>query len=240
MPRVKVRQEKNDAVEEEIRRALEKRDREGTSFQDLAFEFGVPRLTLNDRARGGISRWKAHEEEQALPPAIEDALEKWAQKMDDHGFPPRLDIFKAMAQELAVQNAEQTGDPTHANIGQGWLSSFLNHHPKVSSKFGSNLDHQRALAGSPGLQGLGSGTPKARRHGCGVGGGSSARGTGRRRDGAQGTGRRRIGTRSAGRRQNGTRRAGRRRNGTRRQDGRRRRHATGLNESNGILATEVA
>ena len=129
---------------------LEKRDLEGTSFQDLAIEFGVPRSTLNDRVRGGKSRRKAHEEEQTLPPAIEDALAKWAQKMDDHGFPPRLDIFKAMAQELAVQNTEQTGDPIRANIGQGWLSSFLNRQPKVSSKFGSNLDRQRALAGSPG------------------------------------------------------------------------------------------
>ena len=94
MPRVKVRQEKNDAVEEEIRRALEKRDREGTFFQDLASEFGVPRSTLNGRVRGGISHRKAHEEEQALPPAIEDELQKWAQKMDDHGFPPRLDILE--------------------------------------------------------------------------------------------------------------------------------------------------
>ena len=97
MPRVEVRQEKNEAIEEKTRRALEKRDREGTSFQDLAIEFGVLHSTLNDRARGGKSRWKVHEEEQTLPPAIEDALAKWAQKMDDHGFPPRLDIFKAMA-----------------------------------------------------------------------------------------------------------------------------------------------
>ena len=55
-----------------------------------------------------------------------------------------------MAQELAEQNAEQTGDSTQAKLGKTWLSSFLNRHPKVSSKFGSNLDRQRALAGSPG------------------------------------------------------------------------------------------
>ena len=116
MPRVKVWREENEAIEEKIQRALEKRDREGTSFQDLAIGFGVPRLTLDDRARGGKSHQEAHGEEQALPPAIEDALAKWAQKMGDHGIPPRLDIFKAVAQELAVQ---QTGDPTRANIGQG-------------------------------------------------------------------------------------------------------------------------
>ena len=112
MPRVKLQQEKNEAIEEKIQHALEERDREGTSFQDLAIEFGVPCSTLNDRVRGGKPRQKAHEEEQTLTPAIEDALARWAQKMDDHGFPPRLDIFKAMAQELAVQTAEQTGDST--------------------------------------------------------------------------------------------------------------------------------
>ena len=76
----------------------------------------MPRSTLNDRARGGKSRQKAHEEEQALPPAIKDALEKWAQIMDDHDFPPRLDIFKAIAQELAVQNTQQIGDSTRAKL----------------------------------------------------------------------------------------------------------------------------
>ena len=48
MPRVKVRQEKNEAIEEKIQHTLEKRDREGTSFQDLAIEFGVLCSTLNE------------------------------------------------------------------------------------------------------------------------------------------------------------------------------------------------
>ena len=60
--------------------------------------------------------------------------------MGEHGFPPTLDIFKAMAQELAEKNAEQMGVPARAKLGQTWLPSFLNRHPKVSSKFGSNLD----------------------------------------------------------------------------------------------------
>ena len=44
------------------------------------------------------------------------ALEAWAQKIGDHGFPLRLDSFKAMTQEPVEQNAEQTGDPTW----RGW------------------------------------------------------------------------------------------------------------------------
>ena len=58
--------------------------------------------------------------------------------MGDHVFPPRL----TMAQALAAQNAEQMGDLKRAKL--------LSCHPKVSSKFGSNLDCQRALTGSPG------------------------------------------------------------------------------------------
>ena len=66
--------------------------------------------------------------------------------MEVHGFPPKLDIFKAMAQELAEQNVEQGGD---SKCGKTWLETLLNPHSSVSSKFGSNLGRQRALAGSP-------------------------------------------------------------------------------------------
>ena len=71
------------------------------------------------------------------PQPIENALEMWVQKMEDLGFPPKLDIFKAMALELAEQNAEQKGD---SKLGKTWLDSFLNRHSSFSSKFGSNLD----------------------------------------------------------------------------------------------------
>ena len=70
--------------------------------------------------------------------------------MDDHGFPPRLDIFKAMAKDLAEKNAEQMGDPKLAKLGKTWLQRFLNRYTNVSSKFGSKLDRQHALAGNPG------------------------------------------------------------------------------------------
>ena len=43
----------------------------------------VPRSTLIDMARGGESRRKEREKEQILPPAIENALGMWVQKMED-------------------------------------------------------------------------------------------------------------------------------------------------------------
>ena len=50
---------------------------------------------------------------------------KCALKMDDRGFPPRLDIFKAMAKNLAGQNAGQMGDSKLAKLGEAWLQKFL-------------------------------------------------------------------------------------------------------------------
>ena len=118
----------------------------GDIIPGFSGQIGVPRSTLNEEVRGGKARRKAHEKEDILPPAIENAFEMSVQKMEVHGFPPKLDISKAMAQELAEQNAEQKWD---SKLGKTWLESFLNHHSNVSSKFGSNLDRQRVLARSP-------------------------------------------------------------------------------------------
>ena len=118
----------------------------GNIILGFSSQVGVPRSTLNEELRGGKSQRKAHKKEPILPPAIENALEMWVQKMEDLGFPLKLDIFKAKAQELAEQSAEQKRD---SKRGKTWLESFLSGHSSVSSKFGSNLDRQRALAGSP-------------------------------------------------------------------------------------------
>ena len=56
------------------------------------------------------SRQKAHEDYRALTTAMEDALGKWALRMDPQGFPPRLDIFKATVKKAvptAIELQEQ-------------------------------------------------------------------------------------------------------------------------------------
>ena len=56
------------------------------------------------------TRQKAHEDYQALTPAMGDALKKWALRMDSQGFPPRLDIFKAVAKKLFQQQVDDSND----------------------------------------------------------------------------------------------------------------------------------
>ena len=97
----------------------------GDTLLGFSGQIGVPQSTLNDRAKGGKSRRKARGKEQILPPAIENALGIWVQKMEDYGFPPRFDIFKVMAQELAEQNAEQKGEDLAGKLSQPSLQCFL-------------------------------------------------------------------------------------------------------------------
>ena len=105
----------------------------------------MPQSRRNDRASGGKSRQKA-QEEQIQPPAIENALEKWAQKMDDHGFPPKV----SFSRQCLRNKMQSRRDPKLAKPGKTWLQRFLNCHPKFASRPGPNLDRQCALAGSHG------------------------------------------------------------------------------------------
>ena len=100
MPRVKARAVRDEVREGTIHQALEERARLNTSFEDLHHKYGIPRSTLCDRAGGVESREKSHKDYQALTPAMEDAMVKWALRMDSQGFPPRLDLFKATAEKL--------------------------------------------------------------------------------------------------------------------------------------------
>ena len=99
MPRVKARAAKDEERETKIRQALEGRAQLNTSFDDLHHKYGIPK---SDRARGTQSRQRAHKDYQALAPATEDALEKWTLQMGAQGFPPRLDLFKAIAEKLST------------------------------------------------------------------------------------------------------------------------------------------
>jgi hypothetical protein len=79
---------------------------------------------------------------------MEKALEDWCKKLDAWGFPPRMDLLRAMAAALAQIRAEEEDDPELAHLGQHWLANFLNRHPSLSARFSARLDRQRASAGN--------------------------------------------------------------------------------------------
>ena len=139
MGRIKVREVKNDDRESRIQQAIEERTEKRTSLRDLAILYKIPRSTLSDRLKGIPSCHVAQQKHQAISAAVEQSLIRWVDDMDASGFPPRLDLFKATAARLVL---EEEGPP----LGSTWLRGFLNCHPELSSKFASGLNRQRALS----------------------------------------------------------------------------------------------
>ena len=96
------------------------------------------------------TRQKAHEDYQALTPAMEDALKKWALRMDSQEFPPRLDISKAIAKKLFQQQLDDSNDSEPKPLGPTWLRGFINQNPAISARYSTPMDRQRAFANHPG------------------------------------------------------------------------------------------
>jgi hypothetical protein len=132
--------------EERIKLGLPKHHKENVPFKQLALEFNVVRTTLQDRTHGGATRKEAHAHQQKLLPSAEKALEDWCKQLDDWGFPPRIDLLKAMALVLAAQRAVEENNPDLAKLGKHWIANFLDRHPTLAAKYSAQLDRQRAMA----------------------------------------------------------------------------------------------
>jgi hypothetical protein len=138
--------------EDRIHHALAKRAEFSTPWSVLSLEYGIPASTLNDRFNGRKNRREAHETQQKLPNAVERALKKWCEDMDDAGFPPRVDLLRSMATALAQNIAKENGlGSSHesAYIRRNWISRFLDHNPALASKYGTQIDRQHQHASNP-------------------------------------------------------------------------------------------
>ena len=96
------------------------------------------------------TRQKAHEDYQALTPAMEDALKKWPLRIDSQGFPQRLDIFKAVAKMLFQQQLYDSNDSEPKTLGPTWLRGFLNRSPAICAHYSTPMDRQYAFGNHPG------------------------------------------------------------------------------------------
>ena len=86
-----------------------------TSLGEAAIAFNVPKSILGH----GLShqtRRRAYEKEQLQPVAYGEALVKWILKLDDWGFPPRLDrlwerfnVLAKVGKEARQQEARAEG-----------------------------------------------------------------------------------------------------------------------------------
>ena len=95
---------------------------------------------------GCQTQCKAHKKEQLLSSVAEEAIVKWILKLDDWGFPPRLDRLWEKVNVLAKgEERKRYGQATSAlppHIGQNWITQFLNQHPELAARYARRIDHQ--------------------------------------------------------------------------------------------------
>ena len=70
--------------------------------------------------------------------------------MNSQGFPPRLDLFKAVAEKLFQKQLQDSSDSEPKTLGPTWLRGFLRRHPAISARFSTPMDRQRAFSNHPG------------------------------------------------------------------------------------------
>ena len=87
----------------------------------------------------------AHEEQQHLTLAEENAIVKWCFSQDDIGFPSRLNMVKDMALHLEKKHLGVLSLP----LGKNWMSRLLKWHPHLALKLSTQLERQRAYANDP-------------------------------------------------------------------------------------------
>ena len=90
------------------------------------------------------TRRKAHEKEQLLSAATEEAIVKCILKLNDWGFPPRLDrlwrevnVLAKVVKEARQQEAQAEGSRrlVYDHIGQNWITQFLDRHPELAARY---------------------------------------------------------------------------------------------------------
>lgn len=108
------------------------------SIRAAATAYGVDRMTLGRRLKGGNTRQQARASQQALSPVQEDLLIKWIIDLDIAGAPPSF----AQVREFAGLVSNASGGPS--TIGKNWTTRFLQRHPDIKSKVGRKIEYLRA------------------------------------------------------------------------------------------------
>lgn len=103
--------------------------------------------TLYDRLKGRQPHRKAHELDQTLGEAEEQAVVKQIEDMDRQGFLIRVDHVRKTALRILGEREGQTQNIVY--LGKHWISRFLNRHSHLASKFSTQVQKQRIVSSNP-------------------------------------------------------------------------------------------
>ena len=115
-----------------------------SSLRKCAEAFAVPYSTLQGRVIGGRKSYSnAHKGRQLLSVPEEKSIVTWIEQLDRRGLPPRIEMVTDLAIKILASRGKEP------KIGQHWISRFLNRHSHLCTKFSTQVQKQRVLAGYP-------------------------------------------------------------------------------------------
>lgn len=109
----------------------------------VAKQYGLPPSTFFDRINGKPSRKESDAERQRLTPGEEKAVINWIKRLQNWGWPTRVEQVRFLTQELC----QKKGD--NAPIGINYTQKFMNRHKDLKTKYIPPLDKERANAQDP-------------------------------------------------------------------------------------------
>ena len=95
-----------------------------SSIRKAAEKYGLPHGTLRDRKNGAQPRSVVREDQQHLTKMEEEAIVHWITRIDNYGWPTRVEYVKQMA--LGFIRSHGVRKPV---LGKDWITRFLNHNP---------------------------------------------------------------------------------------------------------------
>ena len=105
------------------------------SMRKAADTYDIPCTTLHSRMKGLRTHAEAHVEQQALSPAEEEVLVKWAKVQGRRGIPLTYSTLTKYASKILGKL-----------IGESWPKHFLARHPDLKVKATTSLEKCRAKA----------------------------------------------------------------------------------------------
>ena len=122
------------------------KDAHGTiSKTKIAKQYGLPKTTFISRTNGIITKNESASYRQRLTPGEEKAVVAWIRRLQNWGWPYRVQQVRLLAQELC----QGKGDTVP--IGINYTQKFMNRHAELKSKYIPPLDKERANAQDPTL-----------------------------------------------------------------------------------------
>jgi len=114
------------------------------SIRAAAERYGLRYEILRDRKQGTANRALSHEDQQHLTNAEEKAIVAWIGRVDDYGWPPKIEYVKQIAAGFMRSHGKRK-----TGLGRNWITRFLDRHPTLAAKFATRLDKQRSYASNP-------------------------------------------------------------------------------------------